>query len=103
MLNIFLLLTAALSYSVGGYFMKLSEGFTRSGPSLIVLALFCLGATLQMIAMRQSEMSTTYIIVLGIEAVTALALGIFLLNEGVTLFKLAGVALISLGVFALRS
>lgn len=103
MINILLLFSAALSYSVGGYFMKLSEGFTRGLPALAVLILFCLGATLQMIAMRQSEMSTTYIIVLGIEAITALALGLLLLNEGITVIKLAGVTLIGLGVLALRS
>ncbi len=103
MINIALLLFAAFSYSVGGYFMKLSEGLTRGGPSLVVLALFGLGASLQMIAMRQSEMSSTYIIVLGIEAVTAFLLGMVLLNEGVTPTKLAGVLLIAGGVLALRS
>ena len=103
MINIALLLFAAFSYSVGGYFMKLSEGLTRGGPSLIVLALFGLGASLQMIAMRQSEMSSTYIIVLGIEAVTAFLLGMVLLNEDVTPTKLAGVLLIAGGVLALRS
>ena len=103
MINIALLLFAAFSYSVGGYFMKLSEGLTRGGPSLVVLALFGLGASLQMIAMRQSEMSSTYIIVLGIEAVTAFLLGMVLLNEGVTPIKLAGVLLIGCGVLALRS
>lgn len=102
-INLALLITAAFSYSVGGYFMKLSDGFTRGLPALAVLALFSVGAASQMIAMRQSEMSTTYMIVLGIEAITALLLGMLLLNEGITPVKAAGVLMIGLGVLALRS
>ncbi len=103
MINIALLLFAAFSYSVGGYYMKLSDGLTRGGPSLIVLALFGLGASLQMVAMRQREMSSTYIIVLGIEAIAALALGTMLLNESITPIKLGGIMLIVAGMLALRS
>ena len=33
-----LLVVAALSYSVGGYYMKLSEGLTRGGPTALVLS-----------------------------------------------------------------
>ncbi|HRW49315.1 MAG: SMR family transporter [Caldilinea sp.] len=103
MINIALLLVAAVSYSVGGYFMKLSDGLTRGGPSLIVLALFGLGASLQMVAMRQREMTSTYIIVLGIEAITALLLGMALLNESLTPIKIGGIILIAAGMLALHS
>lgn len=98
-----LLVVAAVSYSVGGYYMKLSEGLTRGGPTALVLTLFALGALLQTIAMRHSTMSITYTIVLGIEAITALLLGVFLLGEGVTLMKVAGIGLVCLGIVILRS
>ena len=39
-------------------------------------------------AMRQREMTSTYIIVLGIEAITALLLGMALLNESLTPIKI---------------
>lgn len=102
-MNIFLLVSAALSYSVGGYFMKLSDGLARPGPTALVLGLFCVGAILQTIAMRHGELSVTYIIVLGLEAITALTLGLFFLGEGVTALKLAGVLLITLGIVVLRA
>lgn len=102
-MNTLLLVTAALSYSVGGYYMKLSEGLTRGGPTALVLTLFALGALLQTIAMRQGAMSITYTVVLGIEAITALVLGVFLLGEGLTLVKVAGVGLVCLGIIVLRS
>lgn len=98
-----LLVVAALSYSIGGYYMKLSEGLTRGGPTALVLALFGLGAILQTVAMRHGSMTITYIIVLGIEAITALALGVFLLGEGFSPLKMAGLTLVFLGIIVLRS
>ncbi len=98
-----LLVVAALSYSIGGYYMKLSEGLTRGGPTALVLALFALGALLQTVAMRHGSMTITYIIVLGIEAITALALGVFLLGEGFSPLKMAGLTLVFLGIIVLRS
>jgi len=98
-----LLVVAALSYSVGGYYMKLSEGLTRGAPTALVLALFGLGALLQTVAMRHGSMSITYIIVLGIEAITAVLLGVFLLGEGFSPGKMAGIVLVFLGIVVLRS
>lgn len=102
-MNTILLITAAFSYSVGGYFMKLSEGLTKVGPTALVLGLFCLGALLQTVAMRHTELSVSYIVVLGLEAVTALLLGLLLLGEGVTLVKVVGVLLVVVGIVILRS
>lgn len=102
-MNTFLLIAAAVSYSVGGYYMKLSEGLTRGVPTCLVLLLFCTGALLQTVAMRSTQMTITYTVVLGIEAITALLLGLLLLGEGVTLVKLLGIGLVCLGIVALRS
>ena len=103
MMNILLLVVAAISYSVGGYYMKLSDGLTHGVPTVLVLVLFGGGALLQTIAMRSSQMTITYTIVLGIEAITALALGLLLLGEGVTPLKLVGVGLVCLGIVVLRA
>lgn len=102
-MNTILLVTAAFSYSVGGYFMKLSDGLTKVGPTTLVFGLFCLGALLQTVAMRHTEMTATYIIVLGLEAITALVLGLLFLGEGVSLMKLVGALLIIGGIVVLRS
>jgi multidrug transporter EmrE-like cation transporter len=53
--------------------------------------------------MRGEQMAITYIVVLGFEAIAAFALSIFLLNEGSSLTKLAGVALVLAGIVLLRS
>jgi multidrug transporter EmrE-like cation transporter len=100
----FLTLTflAALSFSIGGYFMKLSAGFTQLLPTVLVFVLFALGAALQTMAMRGQQMAVTYIVVLGLEAVTAFSLGVFFLKEGSSIVKVAGVGLVLAGIAILR-
>lgn len=97
-----MLVVAALAFSCGGYFMKTSHGLTVLGPSLAVFGLFALGATLQTLAMRGSSMSITYIIVLGLEAITAFALGTLVMGESYSWLKLAGALVVLLGVMLLR-
>jgi small multidrug resistance pump/quaternary ammonium compound-resistance protein SugE len=93
---------AALSFSVGGYFMKLSAGMTQLRPTILVFAFFVLGAGLQTIAMRGQQMAITYIVVLGFEAITAFCLGVFFLKEGSSPAKWAGVGLVLVGIVVLR-
>lgn len=93
---------AALTFSVGGYYMKLSNGLTQWKPTLLVFVFFGVGACLQTLAMQGEQMSVTYIVVLGLEAITALLLSIFLLGEGASPAKLAGVGLVLLGIVLLR-
>ena len=94
---------AALSFSIGGYFMKLSAGLTQLRPTVMVFAFFGIGACLQTVAMRGEQMSMTYIVVLGFEAITAFSLGVFFLDERSSLTKLAGVGLVMAGILLLRT
>jgi multidrug transporter EmrE-like cation transporter len=97
-----MVILAAVSYSVGGYYMKLSNGFSQMMPTTFVFILFCLGAGLQTWAMRNQQMTITYIVVLGLEAVAAFGLGVFLLDESSSMVKLAGTGLILAGIALLR-
>ena len=45
-----MVMAAALLFTVGGIFMKLSEGLTKFWPTAIVFALFVVGAALQKLA-----------------------------------------------------
>jgi len=94
---------AALSFSIGGYFMKLSAGLTRFRPSVLVFVFFALGATLQTVAMQGQQMAITYIVVLGFEAISAFCLGVLLLKESSSLSKLAGMGLVLAGILVLRT
>lgn len=94
---------AALSFSIGGYFMKLSAGLTNLRSTALMFACFSVGAVLQTLAMSGEEMSITYIVVLGFEAITALGLSVFVLKEGTSLAKFAGVGLVLAGIVVLRA
>jgi small multidrug resistance pump len=71
--QMFLALTclAAIFFSIGGYFMKASAGLTEFRPTMLVFTFFIAGASLQTVAMRGQQMVITYVVVLGLEAISA--------------------------------
>ena len=95
---------AALFFTVGGVFMKLSDGLTKVWPSMIVFALFAAGAALQTLAMKREDLAVTYlVVVVGIESVLAFLFGVLLFSESCTPARIAGVLLIAGGIISLRS
>lgn len=97
-----LLLAASLLFAVGGVFMKYSAGLTSLGATIGVFTCFCLGAACQAIAMRRAEMSVVYLFVLGLEAVSAFLLSIWILDERISLLKVLALALIVSGIVLLE-
>ena len=93
---------AALAFTIGGYFMKMSAGLTRLRPTLLVFGFFIVGACLQTLAMRGEQMSVTYIVVLGIEAISAFCCGVLFLKESTSVAKFAGLGLVVVGIVLLR-
>lgn len=82
--------------------MKLSDGLRRPVPTLCLYALFMLGATLQTLGLRRADLGVSYVLVLGLEAVVALALALLVFGETVGTLPAFGVILILVGVFLLR-
>jgi Small Multidrug Resistance protein len=62
-----LAILAAIAYTIGGTFMKLSSGFSEFAPSLMVYVCFLVGATLQIFLLNQTHMGISYILVLGLD------------------------------------
>lgn len=60
-----MVMAAALFFTVGGIFMKLSEGLTKFWPTVIVFALFVIGTALQTLAMKREDLAVTYLLSLG--------------------------------------
>jgi len=96
------LILAAILYALGGLCMKFSAGLTRPSPTVLLYALFMLGATLQTLGMRRGDLGVAYIVVLGLEAAAALALSIFVLDESCSPARLGAVAVIVAGIIWLR-
>jgi multidrug transporter EmrE-like cation transporter len=94
---------AALFFTVGGVFMKLSDGLTKFWPTVIVFALFLIGAALQTLAMKREDLAVTYLLVVGFESILAFLFGVLLFSESCTPVRIAGVLLIAGGIVSLRS
>jgi len=97
-----MVILAAVFFTVGGVFMKLSDGLTKFWPTLILLALFIGGACLQALAMKREDLAVTYLIVLGLESVLAFLFGVVLFSESYSHGRVAGVTLIAAGIASLR-
>jgi multidrug transporter EmrE-like cation transporter len=97
-----LLVMASVAYAAGGLFMKQSGGATQLAPTVGFLLLFAVGATLQAIGMRQEAMGSAYVFVLGVEAVVAVLLSAWLLQEPYSPSKLVAMAIVVAGIAWLR-
>ena len=96
------IILGSLAFSIGGAFMRLSDGFTKFWPSVIIAACFVVGAGLLARAVDRGGLSTTYVVGLGIEAVISVAIGLALLGERLTVAQTAGIAIILLGLVTLK-
>ena len=94
---------AAVAFTVGGIFMKLSEGLTHTLPSLAMLGLFGLGAALLTLSIdARGELGPAYLVVLGLEAVLAFAFGAMLFGEQPNVGRMLGLALLVAGMILIE-
>jgi multidrug transporter EmrE-like cation transporter len=93
---------SAFLYVVGGVFMKYSAGLTRWLPALALVLVFSAGALIQAWAMKHEALGSSYVIVLGLEALLAVIAGYFLLAEQLTVKVISGVVLVVCGILLLR-
>jgi small multidrug resistance pump len=82
--------------------LKLSDGFTRIGPSAAVVV--CYGASfgLLSLALRGIELSIAYAVWSGVGTAAVAAIGIVWFGEGAGPWKVLCLALIVLGVVGLH-
>ncbi|MGQ0456327.1 MAG: DMT family transporter [Hyphomicrobium sp.] len=97
-----LVVLSALAFTVGGIFMKLSDGLSKAIPTAALMFLFLVGACLQTLAMKREDLAVTYLVVLGLEAVLAFGFGVLFFGESSSQGRIAGVVLITLGIGSLR-
>jgi multidrug transporter EmrE-like cation transporter len=96
-------IAAAIAYSIGGVFMKLSAGFSILIPSLLVYLCFGIGASIQTLLTDQSQLGLSAILVIGIESVLAAGCGMAFFHETYSMPSVMGIGLIVAGVAVLRS
>jgi quaternary ammonium compound-resistance protein SugE len=97
-----ILLTAGVFETVWAYYMKLSDGFTRVGPTVATFAAMAVSIGLLGIAMKSLPLGTAYSVWTGIGAVGAFVVGIVVLGEAVTVMRVAAAVLIVAGLVLMK-
>jgi quaternary ammonium compound-resistance protein SugE len=97
-----LLLVAGLLEIVWAYSMKLSQGFTRPGASIVTLLAMLASFALLSASMRTLPLGTAYTVWTGIGAVGAFVVGITVLGEAVTGGRVVAAVLIVSGLVLMK-
>ena len=98
-----LLLFVAIGFEVAGTTcMKLSEGFSKLVPSVLIFVFYGISFAVFAMALKKSiNLSAAYAIWCGIGISLIAAIGILYFKEPVTVLKMASIALIIAGVVGL--
>ena len=92
------LIIAGLLEVVWAYAMKQSQGFTRLGPTLIMLVTMAGSFGLLALAVRSLPLGTAYVVWTGIGAVGAFVVGIVWLGETASVTRLVAAGMILSGL-----
>jgi quaternary ammonium compound-resistance protein SugE len=98
-----LLLVAGLLEIVWAFTMKLSQGFTRPGVSLITVLAMLASFALLSAAMKTLPLGTAYTVWTGIGAVGAFVVGVVVLGEPVSTARVLAAALIVSGLILMKA
>lgn len=96
------LLIAGLLEVVWAYTMKLSDGFSRPGPTVITLVAMLASFALLAWSMRTLPLGTAYTVWTGIGAIGAFIVGIFVLGESASALRIAAAVLIVSGLVLMK-
>ncbi|WP_186392095.1 MULTISPECIES: multidrug efflux SMR transporter [unclassified Pannonibacter] len=96
------LLSAGILEVVWAFVMKLSDGFTRPLPTLVMIVSMIGSFALLALAMRDLPLGTAYTIWTGIGAVGAFALGVVMLGEVISPARVAAALLIISGIVLMK-
>jgi small multidrug resistance pump len=99
-----LALSGAIALEIAGTVsMKLSHGFTRTLPSLLLFVFYALSFALMTVAVKRIDMSVSYAIWSGVGTATIALIGVVWFHESLTAIQGASIVLIVAGVIGLRA
>jgi small multidrug resistance pump len=82
--------------------MKLSEGFTRPVPSVLIFVFYAASFVALTLALKKIEVSVAYAVWSGVGTALIAVIGILYFYEAVSVLKLASLLLIIVGVVGLN-
>jgi small multidrug resistance pump len=99
-----LALAGAIALEIAGTVsMKLSHGFTRPLPSVLLFVFYACSFALMTVAVKRIDMSVSYAIWSGVGTATIAVIGVFGFREALTTVQVASIVLIIAGVIGLRA
>ncbi|CUA94484.1 MULTISPECIES: DMT family transporter [Pannonibacter] len=96
------LLSAGILEVVWAFAMKLSDGFTRPLPTLVMIVSMIGSFALLALAMRDLPLGTAYTIWTGIGAAGAFVLGVVMLGEVISPARVTAALLIISGIVLMK-
>lgn len=97
-------LAVAIAFEVAGTTsMRLSEGFSRWLPSVLIFVFYGVSFTLNVMVVRVLGLSTTYAVWSGVGTLLTSLIGWWWFKEPATALKFASAGLIVLGVVGLHA
>jgi len=98
------LLALAIALEIAGTVcLRLSEGFTRATPSVLIFVFYALSFAINSFFVRTLGLSVVYAVWSGVGTVAIAVIGFGWFKEPVTAVKLASISLIVIGVIGLHS
>lgn len=98
-----LFLIAAIFMEVcGTTCMKLSQGFSKIIPSMLIFVFYAASFTLMTFAIRRLELSISYAIWSGVGTFLIACIGLFWFKEPLTVLKVISMVLVIAGVIGLN-
>lgn len=95
------LVCAIIMEVIGTTNMKLSEGFTKTLPSILMFVFYVFSFAFLTLALKKIDLSLTYAIWSGVGTALIATIGILYFKEPVTAIKIGSIALIIIGVVGL--
>ena len=97
-------LGVAILFEVAGTTcMRLSEGFSRLTPSILIFVFYAISFALNTMIIRTLGMSVVYAVWSGVGTVLTALIGFLWFKEPATALKLVSTSLIVIGVFGLHA
>ena len=98
----FYLILAIAFEVIGTTFMKLSDGFSKLGPSIAMFIFYILSLSALSFALKKFEVGTAYAIWSGLGTALITIIGIIIFKESLSPLKIISIILIIIGVVGLQ-
>jgi small multidrug resistance pump len=103
MMHHWLYLTYAILLEVAGTtFMKLSHGFTKIVPSVLIFVFYTASFVMLTLALKKIDVGIAYAIWSGVGTALIAIIGIAYFREPSTIIKIASISLIIIGIIGLN-